>query len=69
MQSSASGRSASAKTLGDGLCIWRGFAAFVFNLEVSKAKVTVMTENDALTAEEVTRIRDVLLNQVLEAAK
>ena len=33
------------------------------NLEDSKANVTVMTESDALTAEEVTRIRDVLLGQ------
>ena len=32
-------------------------------LEDSKANVTVMTESDALTAEEVTRIRDVLLGQ------
>lgn len=33
------------------------------NLEGSKANVTVMTENDALTAEEVTRVRDALLSQ------
>ena len=41
----------------------KGFADCVVNLEGSKANVTVMTENDALTAEEVTRIRDALLNQ------
>ena len=35
----------------------------VVNLEGSKANVTVMTESDALTAEEVTRIRDALLSQ------
>lgn len=33
------------------------------NLEGSKANVTVMTESDALNAEEVTRIRDALLSQ------
>ena len=32
-------------------------------LEGEKANVTVMTENDALTAAEVTRIRDALLSQ------
>lgn len=41
----------------------KGFADCVVNLEDSKANVTVMTESDALTAEEVTRIRDVLLSQ------
>lgn len=41
----------------------KGFADCVVNLEGSKANVTVMTESDALTAEEVTRIRDALLNQ------
>lgn len=41
----------------------KGFADCVVNLEDSKANVTVMTESDALTAEEVTRIRDVLLGQ------
>lgn len=41
----------------------KGFADCVVNLEDSKANVTVMTEIDALTAEEVTRIRDVLLGQ------
>ena len=33
------------------------------NLEGVRATVTVMTENDALTAEEVARIRDALLGQ------
>lgn len=33
------------------------------DLEGKKANVTVMTENDALTAAEVTRIRDALLSQ------
>ena len=32
-------------------------------LDGSRATVTVMTENDALTAEEVARIRDVMLNK------
>lgn len=41
----------------------KGFADCVVSLEDSKANVTVMTESDALTAEEVTRIRDVLLGQ------
>lgn len=41
----------------------KGFADCVVNLEDSKANVTVMTKSDALTAEEVTRIRDVLLGQ------
>ena len=41
----------------------KGFPDCVVNLEGSKANVTVMTENDALTAEEVTRVRDALLNQ------
>ena len=41
----------------------KGFADCVVNLEDSKANVTVMTESDALTAEEVTRIRYVLLGQ------
>ena len=41
----------------------KGFADCVVNLEDSKANVTVMTESDALTAEEVTRIRDALLGQ------
>ena len=43
----------------------KGFPDCVVNLEGSKANVTVMTENDALTAEEVTRVRDALLNQCM----
>lgn len=39
----------------------KGFADCVVTLGVSRADVTVMTENDALTADEVTQIRDVLL--------
>lgn len=41
----------------------KGFADCVVNLEGEKANVTVMTENDALTAEEVARIRDALMGQ------
>lgn len=41
----------------------KGFADCVVDLEGEKANVTVMTENDALTAAEVTRIRDALLSQ------
>ena len=41
----------------------KGFADCVVNLEGSKANVTVMTDSDALMAEEVTRIRDALLSQ------
>lgn len=41
----------------------KSFADCVVNLEGSKANVTVMTDSDALTAEEVTRIRDALLSQ------
>ena len=41
----------------------KGFPDCVVNLEGSKANVTVMTENDALIAEEVTRVRDALLSQ------
>ena len=41
----------------------KGFADSVVDLEGEKANVTVMTENDALTAAEVTRIRDALLSQ------
>ena len=33
-------------------------------LDGDKVNVTVMTENDALTADEVTRIRDVVLSQL-----
>ncbi|MCI6083893.1 SpoIIIAH-like family protein [bacterium] len=41
----------------------KGFADSVVSLTRDRADVTVMTENDALTAEEVTRIRDAVLNQ------
>ena len=41
----------------------KGFADCVVDLEGKKVNVTVMTENDALTAAEVTRIRDALLSQ------
>lgn len=41
----------------------KGFADCVVNLEGEKANVTVMTENDALSAAEVTQIRDALMNQ------
>ena len=41
----------------------KGFADCAVDLEGKKANVTVMTENDALTAAEVTRIRDALLSQ------
>lgn len=41
----------------------KGFADCVVNLEGERANVTVMTENDALTAEEVARIRDALMSQ------
>ena len=41
----------------------KGFADCVVDLEGKKDNVTVMTENDALTAAEVTRIRDALLSQ------
>ena len=41
----------------------KGFAYCVVSLTRDRADVTVMTENDALTAEEVTRIRDAVLNQ------
>lgn len=39
----------------------KGFADCVVTLGAGRADVTVMTENDALTADEVTQIRDVLL--------
>lgn len=39
----------------------KGFAECVVTLGPSRADVTVMTENDALSADEVTQIRDVLL--------
>ncbi|MCI5556202.1 SpoIIIAH-like family protein [bacterium] len=41
----------------------KGFADCVVSLTRDRADVTVMTENDALTAEEVTRIRDAVINQ------
>lgn len=41
----------------------KGFAECVVNLEGERANVTVMTENDALTAEEVAQIRDALMSQ------
>ena len=44
----------------------KGFAECVVDLEGGKANVTVMTENDALTAAEVARIRDALLKQCEE---
>ena len=42
----------------------KGFADCVVMLDGDKVSVTVMTENDALTADEVTRIRDVVLSQL-----
>lgn len=41
----------------------KGFADCVVNLEGGRANVTVMTESDALTAEEVAQIRDALISQ------
>lgn len=41
----------------------KGFADCVVNLEGDRANVTVMTESDALTAEEVAQIRDALMSQ------
>ncbi len=41
----------------------KGFVDCVVTLGVGDVNVTVMTENDALTAEEVTRIRDAILNR------
>jgi len=41
----------------------RGFADCLVSLAENRADVTVMTENDALTADEVTRIRDVILSR------
>ena len=41
----------------------KGFVDCVVSIEGVSADVTVMTENDALTAEEVTRIRDILLSK------
>ena len=42
----------------------KGFADCVVMLDGDKVNVTIMTENDALTADEVTRIRDVVLSQL-----
>ena len=42
----------------------KGFEDCVVMLDGDKVNVTVMTENDALTADEVTRIRDVVLSQL-----
>lgn len=39
----------------------KGFADCVVTLGAGRADITVMTENDALTADEVTKIRDVIL--------
>lgn len=41
----------------------KGFADCVVFLSDGKASVTVMTENDALTADEVTQIRDLILRK------
>ncbi|MGN0975107.1 MAG: SpoIIIAH-like family protein, partial [Gemmiger sp.] len=41
----------------------KGFADCVVFLNEGKANITVMTENDALTSEEVTQIRDVVLRK------
>lgn len=41
----------------------KGFVDCVVMLDGSSASVTVMTENDALTAAEVTKIRDVILSK------
>lgn len=44
----------------------KGFVDCVVMLDDTAASVTVMTENDALTAEEVTKIRDVVLSKCSE---
>lgn len=44
----------------------KGFVDCVVMLDDEAASVTVMTENDALTAEEVTKIRDVILSKCSE---
>ena len=41
----------------------KGFADCVVNIGEGRADITVMTENDALTADEVTRIRDAVLGK------
>lgn len=50
-----------AETSLEGKVKAKGFADCVVTLGPDRADITVMTENDALTAEEVTRIRDVIL--------
>lgn len=44
----------------------KGFVDCVVMLDSDATSVTVMTENDALTAEEVTKIRDVILSKCSE---
>lgn len=44
----------------------KGFVDCVVMLDSDAASVTVMTENDALSAEEVTKIRDVILSKCSE---
>ena len=46
----------------------KGFADCVVTLRDGRADITVMTENDALTQEEVTRIRDVVLNSCADVS-
>lgn len=41
----------------------KGFADCVVSFGEGRADITVMTENDALTADEVTRIRDAVLGK------
>ena len=41
----------------------KGFADCVVSIGEGRADITVMTENDALTADEVTRIRDAVLGK------
>lgn len=41
----------------------KGFADCVVSIGEARADITVMTENDALTADEVTRIRDAVLGK------
>ena len=55
--------SITTETTVENLIKGKGFADCVVSLTRDRADVTVMTENDALTAEEVTRIRDTVLNQ------
>lgn len=44
----------------------KGFVDCVVMLDETSANVTVMTENDALTAAEVTKIRDIILSKCSE---